>query len=69
MATTGQQCNKCFAGKWSVAGVYDTATLHTRYLVCSRCKAKSKEVVTAEGYKRRLKRMPYLHPAEIRDSS
>lgn len=55
MPASGQQCNKCLSGTWSTAGVYNGKHgHHVRYLICSRCRNKAKEVLTAGQYKTRV---------------
>ena len=66
MPASGQQCNRCLSGTWSTVGVYNGKHgHHVRYLICSRCGCKAKEVLTVDQYKRRrLKRTGSVQIAE-----
>lgn len=54
MATSGQQCNRCFRGRWVTRGVYDGVHgCHIRYLRCDFCGVTDKQVCQSGEVKRR----------------
>jgi len=56
MERSGQQCNRCFRGRWRVFGVYSRAEYHTRYLRCDHCGSRSQQILEAADVVKRKTR-------------
>jgi hypothetical protein len=50
---SGQQCVRCFAGRYKTVGVYSRGQWHVRYLVCTKCGTRAKQAMPATEVHRR----------------
>ena len=57
MELSGNRCNRCHAGAWSVYCVRETREHHIRYLKCDQCGATAKSVMPHSQVVRRKPRV------------